>query len=180
MKKWACFVLILFSFTLFFAAYKTYMSVTHPLKYGDIIIENALALDLSPALVASVINVESGFNKNAVSNKNAIGLMQLKDDTVKYLIEHYKLSDENVNLFDEKTNIKFGCLYLNYLIKKFQNINTALASYNAGETRVRVWLGDKNFSIDGISLNNIPFEETKNYVKKVNENLKFYDKCFSA
>ena len=178
MKKLAILILIIFSFTLFFAGYKTYVSLLHPVKYEKIIIENAKQNNLSPSLVASVINVESGFNKNAISNKNAIGLMQIKSETANYLIDYYNLKDKNINLFDEKTNIKFGCLYLKYLIKKFNNVNTALASYNAGETRVMVWLKNKDYSQDGNVLTNIPFSETKNYVKKINDNLKFYKLVF--
>ncbi len=178
MKNWAYLLLIAFAFTLSFAGYKTFVSLAHPVKYESIIIENAQKFNLPSELIASVINVESGFNKNAISSQNAIGLMQIKESTANYLVDYYNLENENINLFDEETNIKFGCMYLNYLIKKFNNLDTALASYNAGETRVRVWLNDKNFSLDGISLIDIPYSETKNYVKKVNENLKFYKKVF--
>ena len=178
MKIWTSLLLIMFAFTLSFAGYKTFLSLTHPIKYESIIIENAQKYNLPSELVASVINVESGFNKNAVSSQNAVGLMQIKESTALYLIDYYNLENKNINLFDEKTNINFGCLYLNYLINKFNNLDTALASYNAGETRVRVWLNDKHFSLDGITLIDIPYGETKNYVKKVNENLKFYKRVF--
>ena len=69
-------------------------------------------------------------------------------------------------------------MYLNYLFKKFKDTNTVLASYNAGETVVRSWLHNTNYSTDKITLQNIPFLETKNYIKKINNNLKFYKLYF--
>ena len=101
--------------------------------------------------------------------------MQIKLDTANYLNNIYNTPqiDEKM-LFTPEINIKYGCLYFNYLMKKFENKETALAAYNAGETRVRIWLGDKKYSKDGKTLIEIPFKETANYVKKVEKNLKFY------
>ena len=62
---------------------------------------------------------------------------------------------------------------------KFENIETILASYNAGETRVRTWLKDKNYSKNGKILDYIPYEETRNYLKKFKNNMKFYEKVYN-
>ena len=156
------------------------MVYTHPVKYKEEIIEQARSFDLPAELVASMINVESSFNPNAKSNKDAIGLMQVKLSTAEYLIDYYNLNEtiSKTDLFTPNINIRFGCMYFKYLLNKFQNINTALASYNAGETRVRVWLSDKNYSLDNETLYNIPYNETKNYVTKVNKNVRFYQKIY--
>ena len=61
-------------------------------------------------------------------------------------------------------------------MKKFDDKFTALAAYNAGETRVRSWLNSTEFSSDKKTLKTIPFEETRNYVEKIKENIKFYKK----
>ncbi len=156
------------------------MVYTHPVKYKEEIIEQARSFDLPAELVASMINVESSFNPNAKSNKDAIGLMQVKLSTAEYLIDYYNLNEtiSETDLFIPNINIRFGCMYFKYLLNKFQNINTALASYNAGETRVRVWLSDKNYSLDNETLYNIPYNETKNYVTRVNKNVRFYQKIY--
>ena len=127
-----------------------------------------------------MLNVESSFKETAKSNKNAIGLMQIKLSTANYLND---LNNQNkiteTQLFTPATNIKYGCAYLKYLIDKFENLNTALASYNAGETRVREWLKSGIYSVDGKTLSYIPYEETRNYVEKINKNFKYYTKIFN-
>ena len=135
--------------------YKLFDAFTHPIKYENEIIFYSEKYQLSPSCVASIINVESSYNANAKSKKNAIGLMQIKLSTANYLCEIYNknfLTEEE--LFSPETNIKFGCLYLKYLLEKFSNLNTALACYNAGETRVRSWL-KSSYSKDGETLKEI-------------------------
>ena len=111
MKFWAIFILVLSFVTFTLAGYKTYLSLTHPVKYKNEIIEIANQYNLEPCMVASVINIESSYNPNTKSNKNAIGLMQIKYSTAKYLCEIYNLEIANeTELFDPVTNIKFGCL----------------------------------------------------------------------
>ena len=177
--RFGAYVILLFScLTFMLGFYNFFNAKTHPVKYKNEIILHAKQNHLSPALVASVINVESGFKPNSKSTKNAIGLMQIKLTTANYLCEIYneKYIDEN-ELFSVNINIKFGCRYLKYLMKKFSNLNTVLACYNAGETRVRTWLNSE-YSNDGKTLNFIPFIETKNYICKVNKNVKFYEKIY--
>ena len=156
-----------------------YNVITHPLKYQNEIVVYATENNLSPSLVASVINTESSFNENSKSNKNAIGLMQIKLSTANYINHLTKAEniDEN-ELFNPETNIKIGTKYLRYLINKFEDVNTALAAYNAGETRVRTWLTSGIYSLDQKTLMYIPYKETKNYVEKVNNNIKYYKKIF--
>lgn len=180
MKKLAILLIASFIFALGLSAYKTFQAITHPIKYESLIITNAEKFSIPSYIVASVINVESSYKEDAVSNKNALGLMQIKLSTAQYMNEYYNLN-ENINendLLSAKKNIEFGCRYLNYLINKFENIYTALSAYNAGETRVRVWLNDENFSTDGITLKYIPYKETNNYIKKIKKNIKFYEKIY--
>ncbi len=165
--------------TLVICGYNFYQSITHPLKFEQDIIIYAKEYNLSPEIVASLINVESSFNDKAKSTKNAIGLVQIKLSTANYLndLNNEKHITEE-DLFKPKTNIKYGCQYLNYLIKKFKNIDTSLAAYNAGETIVRAWLKSGIYSIDQENLGYIPFKETRNYIEKIHKNLKYYSKIF--
>lgn len=179
MKFTSTVVIILSIVTIMLSGYKVYQSLTHPFKYESEIIYFSNKYNISPALAASVINVESRYNKNAYSNKKAIGLMQVKLSTANYL---NKINKQNYiteqELFEASNNIKYGCMYLNYLKKKFEHINTVLAAYNAGETNVRNWLKNLEYSKDGETLFFIPYKETRNYIKKINNNLKIYKKYY--
>ena len=172
MKFGAVLILILSALTFVLAGYKTYQVFLHPIKFEDEINFYSKLYDLDASVVASLINVESSYNKNAKSNKNAIGLMQIKLETANYLDE---INNRNFitesELFDAEINIMYGCKYLRYLIDKFDDIYTSLAAYNAGETRVRSWLKTTDYSHDGKTLNTIPFKETNNYVKKIKSNI---------
>ncbi len=180
MKNFAFAILVLYAFLLCLAGYKLFLVATHPIKYQAEIIEVATENNISPSLVASVVNTESSFRANARSTKNALGLMQIKLSTAEYLCELYGLEKVNESkLLNPSTNLQFGCLYLKYLNEKFNNIWTSLAAYNAGETRVRVWLNNSQFSNDRKTLTKIPYKETEQYIKKIKLNLKFYKKVFN-
>lgn len=125
---------------------------------------------LEESLVYAVMFVESRFDENAVSIKEAKGLMQISATTGKWGSEILGIKDfEYKDLFDPETNIKIGCWYLSVLKKQYNNNqNTVIAAYNAGSGNVSKWLKDENYSKDGINLDKIPFGETEKYVVKVN------------
>ena len=180
--KTAVYILIFFSCVAFIlCGYNLFQVFTHPLEFKNEIVACSEEYELPPELIASIINVESSFKEKSKSNKEAIGLMQIKLTTANYLndLNGKELITED-DLFKPEINVNYGCHYLRYLINKFENINTALASYNAGETRVRTWLKSGIYSTDGINLSYIPFEETRNYVEKINKNIKFYKKYFKS
>lgn len=135
-----------------------------PLRYTNEINAAATAYDVEPALIAAVINAESSFNKNKVSPKNAIGLMQVLPSTAEYITQ------EPCNLFDAADNITVGTQYLAYLIDKFGDVNTALFAYNAGEGNVTRWLNEQQVE----QLTTCPFAETNAYVAKVQKGVKLY------
>ena len=141
----------------------------YPQKYNDLIKKYSNEYRLSPSLVASIINVESNYNSKAISSVGAIGLMQIMPSTAKWL------TGTEQNLLEPETNIKIGCMYLNYLKTHFLNLKCILAAYNAGPNKVLIWLKDEEFSKDGINLIKTPYIETNNYIVKVQNNLKVYN-----
>ncbi len=154
-----------------------------PDEYSAFVEKYALEYGVSEELVYSVIKTESGFDSSAVSNKGAIGLMQMMPTTFEWLTndilrEHL---DKGM-LYDPETNIKYGTYYLSRLYNRFGDWNTAIAAYNGGEGNVSEWLSDTRYSDDGKKLNvdKIPdeFAETENYVKKVNKALKKYKELY--
>ena len=108
-------------------------------------------------LIYSVIKVESGFDKDAVSSKGACGLMQLMPETYMWLADINKGSHGDI--FDPEENIKYGTFYLSLLYRKYNNWTYALCAYNAGTGNVDKWLKSEPFTV--------PFAETKNYVNKL-------------
>ena len=176
MKEWGYLIIFSFIFTLLLAGYKTFLSLTHPIKFQLEIIDISAKYDLDPTIIASVINVESSYDVDAVSSKNALGLMQIKLSTAQYMNDYYGIDTmlNEEDLLNPLTNIEYGCMYIRYLLNKFDNIETSLCAYNAGETRVRVWLRDNQYSKDGKTLNYVPYQETNNYIKKIKNNIKFY------
>ena len=141
---------------------RTLEEVTLPLQHEDIIRQQAHDKDVPADLIAAVIYNESRF-RDQTSHAGARGLMQITPSTAK-VIEN--LSGGQTFKFDDLSNpdinIRYGTFYLHYLIEKFgDNEIAALAAYNAGETNVAAWGGSS------LSLDDIPFPETRDYVENV-------------
>ena len=151
----------------------------YPLEYEDTIVKYANEYNLDPYFVAAVINTESGFDAEASSNRGAMGLMQVMPETGEWIAG--KLGIDNFSsdmLLDPETNIRMGCWYLDFLGERFSGEEVIMAAYNAGHGKVQQWLEDPQYSSDGKTLDNIPFEETDNYVKKVTKAYEEYKKHY--
>ncbi len=129
---------------------------------------------LSPALVYAVMKAESGFDEKAQSRAGAVGLMQIMPATAEFVCRENGVEFLPEKLTDGEYNVRLGCLYLRYLLRRFPREETALAAYNAGEGTVREWLKNERYSTDGERLESIPYPETEQYVKKVIEFRKKY------
>lgn len=126
-----------------------------PNKYAREVNAAADRFGLDRSFVRAVVWAESGFDKNAVSKKGAVGLMQIMPYT---LIEcAAALGIQNPDATDVETSLFCGCYYMSELLKKFSGEKKyALMAYNAGETNARLF-------IKGAEV----FPETKNYLKRV-------------
>lgn len=158
------------------------VSVLFPLSYTDYIYKYSLESDVDPFLVAAIISVESKYQKDAVSKKNARGLMQISAQTGEWGAEVLDISEYNSNmLFDPETNIRIGTWYLRQLKNQFNNdIDLVLAAYNAGSGNVAKWLKDERYSKDEANLNRIPFKETDEYLDKVKFNHTIYKTIYKG
>ncbi|HIZ72587.1 MAG TPA: lytic transglycosylase domain-containing protein [Candidatus Gallimonas intestinavium] len=128
---------------------------------------------LSPALAYAVMKAESNFEESAVSSAGAVGLMQLLPSTAQFIAERSGIPFLPERLFDGEYNTRLGCAYLAYLLERFEE-ETALAAYNAGEGTVQGWLSDPHCSEDGRTLFQIPYAETRRYLKKISFFRKIY------
>ncbi len=156
------------------------ISALYPVGYKNYINKYSKEYNVDPFLVASVINVESNYNKRAVSSKDARGLMQIGPSTGVWASEVIGIENYNSDmLFDPEINIKIGSWYLNQLNKEFDNnLDLVLTAYNAGSGNVKKWLSDKEYSQSGEDLHTIPFKETSNYLKKVKWNHGIYSRAY--
>ena len=145
----------------------------YPIKYEEIVFAMAEEYELPKELIFATINVESKFKKDAVSSKGAKGLMQITDATADYIAD--RLGYGSYDIFDESTNIEFGCYYLNYLFSRFEHQDTVIVAYNAGETVVRSWLKNPEYSDNSKTLKEIPYKETREYLRKVKRNSLAYE-----
>ena len=150
------------------------INIYFPIRYLDIIEENAGELDL--ALILAVIHAESRFDPQAESHRGAQGLMQLMPPTAQWKAGQMGMTDfKPEDVWLPEVNIAIGVFYLNWLISRYDgNINLALAAYNAGLGNVDRWLANTEFSSDGLTLDVIPFLETHNYLIRVNQRQRIY------
>ena len=120
------------------------------IPFGEIIHAKAEKYEVDPVLVAAIVEVESAFEIDARSPRGAVGLMQLRPATGRWMGAR--------NLFDPGQNIDAGTRYLKYLEERFDgDLRTQLAAYNAGEGTVRRYGGVP------------PYPETRSYIRKVLE-----------
>ena len=153
----------------------------YPKDYSEIIAEASKEFDIPQYIIYSIIKVESDFDPNAVSKSGALGLMQMMPSTFEWLTgdEHLGENLSTKKLDTPEVSIRYGTYYLSYLYKKFDyNWDNTFAAYNGGETNVANWLKDPEYSDLQGNLTNIPFQETKNYVKKVNNAIEKYKELY--
>ncbi|CCQ73475.1 lytic transglycosylase domain-containing protein [Magnetospira sp. QH-2] len=132
-------------------------------------------------LVLSVIRQESGFNPRAISRAGARGMMQLMPTTAKRLARKSKVRYSKTRLTsDPDYNMTIGQTYLATLLDRYEgSYILSLAAYNAGPSRVKAWIGAFGDPREGIAdpvdwIENIPFNETRNYVQRILESLQVY------
>ncbi len=144
------------------------LKVVFPLNYWSLIRRNSLSYELDPYMIAALIAQESTFVPDIRSHANAIGLMQLVPATGRRYARTLKLRRyTTAQLETPETNVKLGTAYFSDLRKKFGGDHYALASYNAGEYRVARWIAERPGLAQDEFIDDIPFPETQNYVKKI-------------
>ncbi len=150
----------------------------YPKKYSDLIEKVSFELEIEPILLYAMIETESGFDKNAVSDAGAMGLTQITPETFQWLQTKTKTSYVEEDLFEPEISIYFGAFFIKLLLDEFESVEVAFAAYHAGRGQVNEWLLDPRYSPDGETLETIPFRDTDNYVKKINKNIKKYNNIY--
>ena len=149
-----------------------------PIKYKDIILKYSSRYGVDSYIIASVINIESGYDKNAKSSAGAMGLMQLLPSTAEEIAHKLNMDFITNDLYIPEINVEFGCYYLSYLMNYFDgNIENVLSAYNWGINNVRNWISEGNIDTNG-SIKNIPIKETRDYLKKYKLNKLVYKQIY--
>lgn len=170
------FCLGMFFFCIFGWAFLNY---EYPRKYREEIYVYSKQYNVNPAMVASVIDIESGYDTLSISNAKAVGLMQLLPTTAFDMAGRLGLEITYDDLFFADINIRLGTYYLRYLIDMFDGIETnALSAYNWGLKNVQNWLAMGNKNNVG-EVTDIPVNETQKYITKYKKSYFVYSKIYN-
>lgn len=156
----------------------SYQTSRTQISYQDQIYEYSEKYNVDPLLTASIIKVESDFDNNAQSHQGAHGLMQLLEDTAKHSADVVGIDYYPEKLNDVDYNLDLGVGYFDYLYRYYNNRDLALAAYNGGVGNVDSWIKEGTLDKDNPDPLKIPFEETRQYVTKVNANYEVMKKFY--
>lgn len=160
-------VLLFIGIILFSIFLHNYLSRPAP-EIRMIITEYAHKYRVQRHLVEAVMHAESKFDQKAVSHVGAVGMMQLMPKTAEWIAQEGEL--QYTDLKEPRQNIMLGTWYIDYLLKKYHNNEVlALAAYNAGRGNVDEWITEYGWKDDFTNIKEIPFPETREFVKLVVE-----------
>jgi soluble lytic murein transglycosylase len=145
------------------------LKVLFPVNYWPDIRRYAAAHQLDPYMIAALIAQESTFTADVKSAANAYGLMQLLPSTGRVYARKVGIAKKfSLSLLTTAdTNLRMGTAYFSDLVRQFGGAHFALATYNAGPNRVQRWIAEKAGLERDEFIDDIPFPETQNYVKKI-------------
>ena len=176
------FILIVVAFFLFkvLNIQDIIMKKIYPKEYEKYVYTYSEENNLDPLLVFAIIKAESNFDSDAKSNSNALGLMQLLEKTAaEVMVNEIGGEFSKSKLYNPEYNIQVGTKYFSGLLEKYENIPVALAAYNAGIGNVDEWIEKGIIKADGSDIENIPYKETNNYVRKILRDYDIYKKLYN-
>lgn len=148
--------------------------------YSGLIEKYSAEFGADPALVYSVIKVESNFDPAAHSEVGAIGLMQIIEDSFDWVA--WRLGREDLSFEDMYTpeySIMFGCYMLSYLYDRYGSIELTAAAYHSGMGKVDKWIESGEMPKENATYEDIPGKKTSHYVKKIVRAYKHYSDILS-
>jgi soluble lytic murein transglycosylase len=147
---------------------RAFWEMLYPFAWRAEVLDAAQRVGIDPLLVAAVVREESNYYPRAVSPAGARGLMQLMPATAQPMAAIRKWSFRDGDLLDEPAaNIELGASFLAGLLREFGDPRLALAGYNAGPRRARQWWQARRSDDVEVFVEEIPFDETRFYVKRV-------------
>lgn len=182
-KKLLIISIIIFIIVVFLGIFKDKIQkMIYPKTYQEIVSTYANKYEVEENFIFAVIKAESNFEEEAVSHKEAIGLMQIMEETAIDVANKYGIEINRQNAKEEirkvENNIQIGTRYLKVLLDRYGNKEIAVAAYNAGIGTVDNWIEKGMIQKDGSDIEKIPYKETNNYVRKILRNYKIYEELY--
>jgi soluble lytic murein transglycosylase len=143
------------------------LRIIFPIAYWDLIQKYSAENNLDPYLAAALIAQESTFVADIKSYANAVGLTQLMAPTARQYARLLNITYTPKVLTTPDLNLRVGLKYLATKIREFGGVHLALASYNAGERPVHRWVNERPGLPTDEFIDDIPYPQTQNYVKKL-------------
>lgn len=154
------------------------LTKVYKLEYTEYVKKYANEYNVDEYLIYAIIKAESNFEPNAESHRGAKGLMQLMYSTAEDISKRIGIELNEENILEPDININLGTKYISMLIQKYNNTNLALAAYNAGSGNVDGWIEKGTLKSDGSDIENVPFTETNNYVRKILRDYEIYKNMY--
>jgi soluble lytic murein transglycosylase len=160
---------------------RTFWEMFYPLGWRGELTEAASRAAVDPFYVAAVVREESSFYSRARSHVGARGLMQLMPETARPMAQARRLPWSDGDLLDDPaSNLELGSAYLAGLLREFGDARLATAAYNAGPNRVREWWRERRSDDLDVWVEQIPFNETRAFVKRVMLSWNEYRRLYGA
>ncbi len=171
-------ILLLFIFILFYNT-ESVGKLMYPIQYQQEIMKSAEQFQIDPLLIAAIIRTESNYRPYLESSMKATGLMQIIPSTADWIIMRAGYSSQmKEQLLEPDVNIELGAWYLHWLSERFSHlmdykqsdsdrIAILAAGYNAGHNKLAEWLMNDVWNGQYHNRDQIPYGETRHYVKRV-------------
>ncbi len=157
------------------------LRIVYPFPYRDALVREARAQGLDPFFVAGLIRQESLWHPTIESTAGAVGLMQLLPTTAQEVARTLGIRYSRAQLGDPDYNLRLGTQYLASMIRRFDGrAEDALSAYNAGPGRINQWRQRPEYRDRDVFVEHIPFQETRNYVKVVQQNTRIYTALYGC
>ena len=146
--------------------------------YQEYVQKYAKEYNVDEDLIYAIIKSESNFDEEAISHKEAKGLMQIMYTTAQDVAKTLEIDITEETILEPEINIQIGTKYISMLIQKYEVTELALAAYNAGSGNVDKWIDSGTLKSDGSDIENIPYKETNMYVRKILRDYKIYKELY--
>ena len=145
----------------------------YPQKYNEYVEKYSLEYGIDSMLVYAIIKAESNFKSDTKSTSNAMGLMQLMEETAKE-------TAGKIGIEYTDGCLHLGIKYYSELLKEYDNnYMLALTAYNAGTGNLKKWIEQGIIKPDGSNIEDIPYKETNNYVRKIIRDYNIYKDLYN-
>ena len=172
-------IIVIISLILILLNINNILKLVYRQDYSEYVEKYAKENNIDSLLIYAIIKAESNFDDDAVSNKGAMGLMQLMDETAKEVATNELMEyNSEETLYNPEKNIQIGVKYFADLKEIFGNDAIAIAAYNAGMGTVNSWIEEGIIKADGSDIENIPYKETNMYVRKILRDYNMYQRLY--